>query len=381
MTYESPFLAMFGKDVGGSQEGGHRVDRTFPLLPGLMLTLGDTVTRTIRLALATFVFGFLAESAAELYQLVSYGFDRPGWIGFYYVGLVTTGLGFYLMYRGRHEWTDLHRRNVYRGHRFLWAAVGIFGGALVAIAVLGTWEGRSPSGGGPWVAVAWVVGGLVALAFGNFFLGLATLVDRLTGRFGRPLLWAAFAWSLGVAVLTGIVVGEEFRSLLHQFFTDPLGLVVSFAPLAFVIAPLFVSYLLFAAAYTEAYLRLRSSARPPASEGHATTGRTHDPEGSDEVTEVAQPRAVRPARSASPEQRPWGPARHDRGVSVEGGGRSAPFAAPPTTMARTSGCGSRFNAKWESRNERGECGSRTSDDSKTPAHRGSRQRSFVRGNP
>ncbi len=217
------------------------------------------MTRTIRLALATFVVGFVVEAGVEVYQFVSYGLSQPGWIGFYYVGLVATGLGFYFMYRGRHEWTELHRRNVYRGHRLLWAAIAIFAGAVGAIAVVGTWQGN-PSGPGPSPVIAWVVGGLVALAFGNFFLSLAVLVDRLVGKVGKVVAWSAFGWSLGVAGLTGLVVGDEFTSLLHEFFTNPFGLVVSFAPLAFVIAPLFVSYLLFAVAYSEAYLRLRAAA-------------------------------------------------------------------------------------------------------------------------
>lgn len=216
------------------------------------------MTRTTRLALATFVVGFLTEATVEVYQFVSYGLAEPGDIGLYYIGLIATGLGFYLMYRGRHEWTELHRRNVYRGHRFLWAAVGIFAGAIGVIAVLGTLTGR-PGSAGPSPELAWVVGGLVALAFGNFFLGLTILVDRLVGRLGRVLTWTAFAWSLGVAVLTGVLVGDEFASLLREFFTNPLGLVGSFAPLAFVMAPLFVSYFLFAAAYTEAYMRLRAT--------------------------------------------------------------------------------------------------------------------------
>ncbi|MGA8603641.1 MAG: hypothetical protein WB788_01055 [Thermoplasmata archaeon] len=223
------------------------------------------MTRTIRIALATFIVGFVAEAATEIYQFVSYGISQPGWIGFYYVGLVTTGLGFYLMYRGRHEWTDLHRRNVRRGHRLLWAALAIFGGAVVTMAILSSALGSSESPGVSPV-FAWLIGGLVALAFGNFFLGLAVLVDRLAGPIGRLLAWIGFGWSLGVAVLTGLIVGGEISSLVRQFFTNPLGLIVSFAPLAFVIAPLFVSYLLFAAAYTEAYLRLRKSPKHHRSE-------------------------------------------------------------------------------------------------------------------
>ncbi|MGI0071156.1 MAG: hypothetical protein ACRECT_03695 [Thermoplasmata archaeon] len=219
------------------------------------------MTRTIRLALATFIIGFLVEAAVELYQFLSYGLNRPGWPGFYYIGLVTTGVGFYLMYRGQHEWTALHQRNVHRGHRFLRASIAIFVGAVLAIAVLGATEGN-PAGAGPAPGLAWLVGGLVALAFGNFFLGLAMLVDQLVGPYGRVLAWTGFAWSLGVAVLTGFLVGGEFPTLLHEFFTNPLGLIVSFAPLAFVIAPLFVSYGLFAAAYTDAFRRLRAPGAP-----------------------------------------------------------------------------------------------------------------------
>ncbi len=231
------------------------------------------MTRTIRLALATFVVGFLAEAAAEIYQFVSYGISEPGWIGFYYVGLVTTGLGFYLMYRGRHEWTELHRRNVHRGHRLLWAALAIFGGAVVIIAILSRTLG-GPESPGPSPVFAWLVGGLVALAFGNFFLGLAMLVDRLAGKIGRLLAWIGFGWALGVAVLTGLIVGGEISSLVSQFFTNPLGLIVSFAPLAFVIAPLFVCYLLFSAAYTEAFLRLRKTPRSHHPETPVPTGQT-----------------------------------------------------------------------------------------------------------
>lgn len=215
------------------------------------------VTRAIRLALATFVVGFVVEGATETYQFFSYGYSGQAWIGFYYIGLVTTGLGFYLMYRGRHEWTETHRRSVARGHRFLWVALGMFIGAAGAIAALGALEGNS-GGGGPPAVVVWIVGGLVALAFGNFFLSLVVLVERLLGPVGRILSWVAFAWSLGVAVLTGFNVGNGFLTLLHQFFTNPLGLIVSFAPLAFVIAPLFVTYFLFAAAYSDAYLRIRA---------------------------------------------------------------------------------------------------------------------------
>ncbi len=220
------------------------------------------MTRTIRVALGTFIGGFLIEAGTEIYQLLSYGVREPGWIGLYYVGLAATGVGFYLMYRGRHEWTDEHRKNVRQGHRLLGAAIAMFVGAFLVIALLGIWRGGR-NGPNPSAALAWVVGGLVTVSFGNFFLSLAILVDRITGRLGRFMAWGGFGWSLGVAVLTGYLVGGEFLSLLDEFFTNPLALAVSFAPLAFVIAPLFVSYLLFAGAYAQALHRLRKVTIPP----------------------------------------------------------------------------------------------------------------------
>ncbi len=219
------------------------------------------MTRRLRLALATFVVGFLIEGGTELYQYVSYGPNHPGPVELYYLGLATTVLGFYFMYRARHEWTKPHHRNVRRGHQLLWIALGIFLGAVLAIAILGSATNGGRSAATPAV-LAWPVGGLVALAFGNFFLGLALLVDGLAGPVGRSFAWAGFLWSLGVAVLTGLHVGDQFSQLLLQFVSNPLGLVASFGPIAFVIAPLFVSYFLYSAAYLEAYRRLaKHSAR------------------------------------------------------------------------------------------------------------------------
>jgi hypothetical protein len=231
------------------------------------------VTARTRAALLTFAIGFLVEGATEVYQFLAGGYLARGWVGFYYVGLATTIIGFYLMYLGRHEWTETHRKRVRAGHRLAWAAVAIFGLATVAIAILGDLYG-GPDSSGPPAALGWLVGGAVAVAFGSFFLGLVVVVEHLVGRYVRVATWVAFGWSLGVAVLTGFVVGREFPSLLRQFFTNPLLLVGSFAPLAFVIAPLFVTYFLFSAAYLDAFHTLERARRPhpvsvPADPGQA----------------------------------------------------------------------------------------------------------------
>lgn len=220
---------------------------------------------SIRVALLTFAFGFLVEGATEAYQFFTTGYLGRAWVGLYYVGLVASGVGFYLMFQGRHELNELHLRNVLRGRRFLLVAVGIFLASTVAILILGTLYGGSGQPNPP-IALVAVVGGAVALSFGNFFLSLVLIVRHLVSRWAEVAAWVAFAWALGVAVLTGLVVGDQFPMLLHEFFSNPVGLVVSFAPLAFVMAPLFVTYLLLAGVYWDAdrHVRLLQPGTAPA---------------------------------------------------------------------------------------------------------------------
>ncbi len=232
---------------------------------------------TIRLALLTFAVGFAVEGATEAYQFASYGYLHTGWIGLYYVGLATTCIGFYLMYRGRHEWNALHRESVRRSHRFAWSALALFLGAMAAIALLALALGPSSTDRTPLILVA-LVGAGVALAFGNFFLGLVLLVRHLVSRWGLYLAWGAFLWSLGVAVLTGLVVGSEFPTLLSAFFIDPLSLFVAFAPLAFTMAPLFVAYGLFTVAYLDAERRVRAGASPSVGARESSDVPTKGPE-------------------------------------------------------------------------------------------------------
>lgn len=274
---------------------------------------------TIRLALLTFAIGFAVEGATEAYQFASYGYLHTGWIGLYYVGLATTCVGFYLMYRGRHEWNALHRDSVRRSHRFAWSALALFLGAMVAIALLALALGPSSTDRTPLILVA-LVGAGVALAFGNFFLGLVLLVRHLVSRWGLYLAWGAFTWSLGVAVLTGFVVGSEFPTLLSAFFTAPLSLFVAIAPLAFTMAPLFVAYGLFTVAYLDAERRVRagSSTLMVSSEGSGGSAK------------------IPMATSFSP---PETPAQGPRSLSPGEGRVSEPVSDPQSSTLSLEGSG------------------------------------------
>jgi hypothetical protein len=224
---------------------------------------------SIRIALVPFMLGFLLEGATEVYQLATLGASGPLASVLYYIGIATTLLGFFYFYRGQQQWKGLHRTAIEHGHRHLLIALSLFGGGTVAVAVLSLVE-HATGGSGVLLALGWLAGGLFALALGNFFLSLITIVRELLGRLARLVSWAAFGWSLGVAVLAGWVISVHFVEILRVFFTDPLGLVGTFAPLALALSPLFVTYFLLTAVYWEAYRKpLPQEAEGPEAPGPA----------------------------------------------------------------------------------------------------------------
>ena len=213
------------------------------------------MTDTLRLAIPTLVVGLVIEASAGIQQLASYALSSWSWFALYYLGLATTVLGLSLMYRGKYRWSGFRQDHAVQSRTLPAASLAIFSGSVASIAILGEIEGRASTSSTP-PEIQWCVGGLVAFAVGSFFLGLLVSVDPLVGRVGRVLARTGFCWSLGVAVLTGLLVGVQFNSLFVDFFTNPLGLITSSRQLAIVIAPLSVSYLLLAGAYVEAYRRL-----------------------------------------------------------------------------------------------------------------------------
>ena len=83
------------------------------------------MAENIRLAIISLAVGFSIEAAAGILQITSYGSAYRRWIGLYYVGLVTTGLGLFLLYRGWYRWTELHPGNALRRGWFLRAVLAL----------------------------------------------------------------------------------------------------------------------------------------------------------------------------------------------------------------------------------------------------------------
>lgn len=239
-----------------------------------------------------------------MYQFLTRQELGTGPAGIYDLTLATTILGFYLMYRGSHEWHLLHpgppkRRRipwplvalyanatmsiliwagrhsawVRRKHLAAWTlatlsaggalvlatvaarkprpptpprrvpyeALALFGGGTAATAALNLELGGVGAGGVPFV-IAWMVGGLLVLLVGGFFRGLEKLVRPLGGRLGPPLARVASAWAILTSVVAGLVLGERSLPLLYDFFTNWTALVALVAPLVVALSPLFVAY-------------------------------------------------------------------------------------------------------------------------------------------
>jgi hypothetical protein len=277
--------------------------------------------------------GFLVEGGTEAYQFLERGSLAQGWPE-YYTTLVTTVLGFYLMFLGTREWYAF-RPGAARGRRIPWPLIQLFASAILSI---GLWTGRHirwvrrrhfyawvlsmvgatgtlvaatvmversrarrPVRPVPWTGLSvWAggtaatttvalvagtggltstpielvgpVGGLVVLAFGVFFLRLRRLAAPLGSLSGRALGWAGFAWSIGVAVVAGYVVGIRAVLFLSELVTNWGALVTSLAPAVVAISPLFVAYGLLAGTYWQVRSGLKRSPRALPVRGLAASG-------------------------------------------------------------------------------------------------------------
>jgi hypothetical protein len=196
--------------------------------------------------------GFAVEGATEVYQFLERGNLTNGPIE-YYTTLVTTILGFYLMFLGLREWHVFHpkparRTSVSSKRRWPWIGLALWTGGTAMTAVLSIALGGGGTEAAPfWMA--WPVGGVVVLAFGRFFFGLRKEAQLLGSSWGSALGWTSFLWSLGVATVAGLVVGDQALLLLTQFFTDWVALVDSLGPIVVAMSPLFVTYALIIGAF------------------------------------------------------------------------------------------------------------------------------------
>ncbi len=213
------------------------------------------------------ILGFVIEGATEAYQFLERGNLSQGWPE-YYSSLGTTILGFYLMFLGLREWKSFHSERATAGpgprrRRWPWFGIGFWTTGTVATALLSIGLGGGGAGASTPSCIAWPVGGLVVLAFGSFFYRLRVLAQPVGPRIGTAVGWVAFTWSLAVATVAGLVVGDRAILFLVEFVTNWANLVASVAPVVVAMSPLVVTYGLMAAVYGLARPKLPAQRAPP----------------------------------------------------------------------------------------------------------------------
>lgn len=208
------------------------------------------------------LLGFVVEGGTELYQFLARSDLVQGPVE-YYTTLGTTVFGFYLMFLGLREWHAFHPKPPRTARRVgsrRWPlfGLGLWAGGTTLTAGLSLAIGGWSSWSTP-VWIAWPVGGIVVLAFGNFFLGLRREAAISERSWSDGLGWASAVWSLGVATVAGLVVGERAVLLLTEFVTNWAALIESIGPVVVAMSPLFVTYALFLGAFLPALRPPRAS--------------------------------------------------------------------------------------------------------------------------
>ena len=225
--------------------------------------------------LSVLLLGFVVEGATEVYQFLARGNLVQGPLE-YYTTLTTTIFGFFLMFLGLREWHAFHpkparTKRVPAGRPWPWFGLTLWTGGTVMTAVLSLAPGVGGTGGTP-LWIVWPVGGLVVLAFGSFFFGLRKEAEVRGSRSGNALGWVAFAWSLGVATVAGLVVGDRALELVVQFATNWVALVASVGPIVVAMSPLCVTYALMIGAFWPALNRAKNGASRPPNPNPPTVG-------------------------------------------------------------------------------------------------------------
>jgi hypothetical protein len=244
------------ESVGRSAERRAR-ERDLPPEPsspargrGARIVLPDPVSA--RHAISTIILGFAVEGGTEAYQYLARGNLAQGPL-VYYTTLATTILGFYLMFLGFREWNAFYPKPQPTGEgppkvRRRWFLFALWAGGTGATALLSLALESGGVGYAPfWIA--WPVGGLLVLAFGDFFFGLRKLAMRWGSAPGNVLGWVAFVWSLAIGTVAGLAVGDRVTILLFEFVSNWVALVASLAPIVVAMSPLAVTYALLICAY------------------------------------------------------------------------------------------------------------------------------------
>lgn len=208
------------------------------------------MTVNLRLSLTVFTLGFAAESVSGFITLATGATELP------FHGLVLaltpafSALGILLLWLGRHEWNELHRRRV--GH-----VNAAFAATIVATVCAGVpvaYFGLAGGTGSGWVGLEF--GAAVAVIFAVTFVTYALVAGHLVGRVGKVAMGVGLAWAVVVSGLIGLALTPEFGTIVRLVGARSLAVGGLFRPILLLDALLAFSYLAFFVAFLDAHHRV-----------------------------------------------------------------------------------------------------------------------------
>jgi len=204
----------------------------------------------LRLTLAILSLGFAIEGAIEAYTYLSRSYRLPYAALIFVLGPLVTLAGIFVLWVGRHEWSDLLSRRFRHAHR-------AFGFSLLALIIavgLLVWSSYGSAASISW----WVSGGFGAAVMASLLLTFATYVliaYHLTAKVGKALLLLALGWAAVVSFWIGQVLIRDFGSIVLVLQTRTLADGSLSASLAGVESYLALTYALLMMAYIDAFRR------------------------------------------------------------------------------------------------------------------------------
>ncbi len=205
-------------------------------------------------AIFALLVGFVVEAAAETYEFATRSLLGGPGILVSWVSILTTAVGFVIIWRGQKVWAESHWTHIREAHRFLAIAAALLGAAGLILFLI-VFAPFGPSVLPPWVFAVLAI--LVALGLVSGFLWYTFVGLHLTGPIGKGFLVASAVWAALVSALVAPLVSSLLPTLLLSIRASPFSLAAYSAGWSYPLALYFLSYVLLALAYSEAYLRLR----------------------------------------------------------------------------------------------------------------------------
>ncbi len=213
------------------------------------------VPANLRWALVIFSVGFAVESVGAFVVLLR-ATGSP--IGPEFLTLFSplfTLAGLLLLWVGRFEWNELHRRRVRHAHLAFYLSLLTIAAVVAPLAI----KGAEPSIQLPsWIGIEFFAAIVAAVAV--TFLTYALVSFHLVGSGGRAALILAVLWATAVGILIGQLLAAQFDTFVQAATDRRFDVGPALRNIRTEEGLLGVSYLLLLAGYIQAHRRVARGA-------------------------------------------------------------------------------------------------------------------------